>query len=121
MQAGGACSAIAWSCPAANDEKLLPGGDSRWGILLPVTRQSVREQRMRPQNLMAAELSTAVLHKDATLAPPWQLAARKTQLKEDPALACLTSSSGRFCCFQHWGKVGDQNPPRLSLVIPDHE
>lgn len=31
MQAGGACSAIAWSCPAPKDERLLPGGDSRWG------------------------------------------------------------------------------------------
>lgn len=31
MQAGGACSATAWFCPTANEERLLPGGDSRWG------------------------------------------------------------------------------------------
>lgn len=77
------------------------------GILGEDTRQKWQRAVAGAINLMASELSTAVLHMHAMLAPPWQLAPRKTQLKKDPSLVvCLTSSSGRFCCFQHWGNVG---------------
>lgn len=54
------------------------------GIAGGDTHQSDREQKMGPYNLMAAELSTARLHKDATLAT----GSKKNTVKGRP-IPCL--------------------------------